>query len=227
MHTIECWYFILWHYSSNWRDCYSRNIFAGDHTMVHCWCGELMPGSLYVKYGLCSWYFIIIYYNLQQSYPMWFTFNVANTSFFMMFTQKNRLQKKPSLGRSRVKSSVVKLILMIIHYLLVGFYTLTAVNITLKNFPAHEEMLSNHFLCEALGDRDVQCSREGFGQLQQDSFIQIFVYNWFNIYPSIFLIFIINRTCCKKKLYTASTSAASHNDRWLFIHCHCDKLFYT
>lgn len=112
-----------------------------------------------------------------------------------------------------MKSSVVKLILMIIHYLLVGFYTLTAANMTLKNYPAHEQVLSDHFLCEALGDKDMHCSREGFGQLQQDSFIQIFVYSWFNIYPSIFFVFVINRTCCEKKdHHKTSASAASHNE---------------
>lgn len=110
--------------------------------------------------------------------------------------QKKRLQRKPLPRGLRVKSSVVKLILMIVHYLVIGFYTLTASTVILRNFRDYEKVLSDHFMCEALGDETMHCSREGFGKLQRDSFVQLFTYICFNIYPSIFFIFFINPTFC-------------------------------
>lgn len=124
--------------------------------------------------------------------------------FLSIIMQKNRLQRKSSLRQLKLKSTELKLIIMIVHYLLVGFYTLAAANATLRNVNAHERVLYDHFLCEALGDEAIDCSREGFGQLQRDSFVQLFIQIWFNIYPSVFFIFLIN----PKRLYKKSSSAA-------------------
>lgn len=100
------------------------------------------------------------------------------------------MQKKPLQDQRRLKSAEVKLIAMIIHYLIVGLYTMLSANIILRNIPAHGHVLADHFTCEAIGDETVTCSRENFKQLQQDSFIQTFVYLGYNLYPTIFFIFL-------------------------------------
>lgn len=125
---------------------------------------------------------------------MYHQYNIYSDDILIHILQKTRLQRRPLPRGLRVKSSVVKLILIIVHYLVIGFYTLTASTVTLRNFRDHERVLSNHFMCEALGDETTHCSREEFGKLQQDSFLQLFTYICFNIYPSIFFIFFINPT---------------------------------
>ena len=103
------------------------------------------------------------------------------------------------MRNSKLTSTEVKLVVIILHYVLVGFYTILSTTIGLGNTADHQQVLLDHFICEALGDDTMNCSRDDFQELQQDTFIQAFVYIAFNLYPSIFFIFLLPCRMCEKK----------------------------
>ena len=85
----------------------------------------------------------------------------------------------------------VKLILLVIAYTCVAIYITLATNIIHSHVSGHRRELENHFSCEALGDPEMDCSREQFGQIiNRDSIVQTFVYITLSLYPSVFFIFL-------------------------------------
>ena len=79
---------------------------------------------------------------------------------------------------------------LVIAYTCVAIYITLATNIIHSHVSGHRRELENHFSCEALGDPEIDCSREQFGQINRDSIVQTFVYITLSLYPSVFFIFL-------------------------------------
>ena len=81
----------------------------------------------------------------------------------------------------------------ILYYFFIALYNITAATVALWRGKAFENEVTEHFACEALGNNiGGGCSKDNFNQF--DAITNTVLYVWFNVYPLIFFIYIINYT---------------------------------
>ena len=156
----------------------------------------------FVLIAICAISFLVI--------TLWHVGNMVRfrlcTNFKITYfgvVQRFRLQRKPFPKDSKFRATEVKLIILLVAYMCVAFQSTLSANITLSHTGQHSRVLGDNLLCESLGDPEVECSREGFRELEQDSIVETFVYIAFALYPSVFFVFLLPpRLCscvCNKK----------------------------
>ena len=109
--------------------------------------------------------------------------------FTCYYVQKNRLTKKESDSKRKLKAPEIKLMIIIIYYFLGALFNITTSIIAIWRYEALKNEVTEHFACEAPGDNVVgNCSKENFNKF--DAITNTINYVWFSVLPLIFFIYI-------------------------------------
>ena len=138
--------------------------------------------------------------------------------FFFFFMQKHRCSRNTGDKIRPVKTTEIKLTILIIVYFGCYLYSLTVTSVSLWNVRVLQSGLTEYFACEALGNNAGDCSTDILKSSQSNSITTAIYHNSFIIYPLLFLfVFMIDYHSCfrlwNKLSQTTISSTQNHSSQ--------------
>ena len=92
--------------------------------------------------------------------------------------------------------------IILFYYFFLAFYNITVATIAVWRAKAFENVVTEHFACEALGSLSTEvCTKDGFVQFAFDSFANPIHYVVFCSTPAVFFVYLVDlrkmrKLCC-------------------------------
>ena len=104
--------------------------------------------------------------------------------------------------------------IMLFYYFFLALYNITVATIAVWRAEAFENVVTEHFACEALGSLSTEvCTKDGFDQFAFDSFANPFNYVFFCSIPAVFFVYLVDlrkmRKLCRTSTHKRTESIAT------------------
>ena len=143
--------------------------------------------------------------------------------FFSLFIQKHRCSRNAGDKIRPVKTTEIKLTILIIAYFVIGVFNLTVESVNLWHRRVFQSEITEYSACEALGNDAGDCSKDVLKSFQSNSIASAINSNTLIIYPVLFLfVFMIDYHSCfrlwNKLSQTTVSSTQDHSSQSHSLH---------
>ena len=134
--------------------------------------------------------------------------------FFSLFMQKHRCSRNTGDKIRPIKTTEIKLTILIIVYFVIDMYGLTVATVNIWHRRVLQSEITEYSACEALGNDAGDCSKDVLKSFQSTSIASAININTLIIYPVCFLfVFMIDyRSCFRLWNKLSQTTISSMQD---------------